>query len=137
MKIMTGPGGMPDPMRLRKLLKSNPALQKMMEAYAPTMGMGDGMGGMGGSGPGMMGGKGSTRNDAQRARLQERLRAKQNAGDVNIPEVKASKASGQAAAGGGGDGNDDDDWLTDIPKPAGGGGGKKAGGGKKSKKGKK
>jgi len=88
--MISGPGGMPDSMRLRKLLKSNPALQKMMEAYALAMGMG-GMEGMGCSGSGMMGGIGGARNDAQRARLEERLRAKQNAGDMSIPEVKATK----------------------------------------------
>jgi len=130
-------GGMPDPAKLKALMKRNPALQKMMEAYAPMLGMGDGgMGGIGGVGGAPIGGgKGGGRNQAQRERLQERLRQKQGGGEVNIPEVKASGRGTGTSVGGADD--DDDDWLADVPKPnggGGGGGGKKKGGKKKGGK---
>jgi hypothetical protein len=118
MGMMSGAGGMPDPAKLRKLLKSNPALQKMMEQFAPGMG-GGGFGDMGGGGGGGplpgMGGKGGGRSAAQ-ARLQEKLLAKRDAGDVNIPEVKASGKAGQALAATAAPANDeDDDWGTSKP----------------------
>ena len=90
-----------------------------------------------------MGPPGGGRADSQRARLQERLRQKREAGEVNIPAVKKSggKAGSSGATSATADAGDDDDWLDGAAAiPSGSAGGKKAGGGKKKggkKKGKK
>lgn len=102
-------GGMPDPNKLKKLMTQNPALQKMMAQFAPQMGMdmpgADGSGGGGGGGGGNRGGR------SQKERLQERLRQKRDAGEVNIPEVKSGSSSKTSTITNTVEGDpDDDDW---------------------------
>jgi hypothetical protein len=113
-------GGIPDPVKLTRLLTQNPALKKMVEQFAPGMGLEmPNMGDMGGGG-----GPANARARSQREKLQERLRQKREAGEVNIPEVKASgkdKSAMSAIAAS----EEDDDWGIPATTSTSSGGSKK------------
>lgn len=123
-------GGQRDPAKLRKLM-SNPKFSAMMEQFGGGMG---GMGGLGGLG-GMGGAGGPTRRgraDAQRERLQERLRKKQEESGGFGLSTGQTTATTSVAQG------QEDDWTIGVPTA---GGGKaraaKKGSNKKKKGGKK